>query len=230
MNVYAFYEPIREDWVDQKDQEILVSLWKKSWSHYGWNPIILSLEDAKKHPLYEEYYNIVKTFPTVNPKTYELYCFLRWLSFANQGGWISAVSCMNYGFKPYDPVDKIITSHLHPFIVPTVSIYVPKEKFKIILELIMNYKINHNDFLNVGGERRPHMSDMILLNSNLYKTEASVDRKNCLNFSSTYGDLNWKKSLITHYPMSTTCILGDIDKHKTRTQVVLEDPRWKDIM
>ncbi len=32
MNVYAFYEPINEPWIDQNDQKILIDLWKKSWN------------------------------------------------------------------------------------------------------------------------------------------------------------------------------------------------------
>ena len=102
MNVYAFYEPINEPWVNQHDQQILIDLWKKSWNHYGWNPVIITLDDAKKHSLYDNFYKKIEQFPTVCPKIYDMYCFLRWLSFANFGGWMSAVSIMNYGFTPVD--------------------------------------------------------------------------------------------------------------------------------
>jgi hypothetical protein len=227
MNVYAFYEPIEENWVNKTDQKILIDLWKKSWSRYGWNPVIITLDDAKEHPLYYEFYKKIESFPTVCPKIYDMYCFLRWLSFAKYGGWMSAVSVMNYGFVPANFEDQVVTSHGYPFLVPTAAIHIPKHKIETIIDIIMNYTVNENDVIPVAGIDKPHISDMIILNRKLGLLNF-IDVK--LDVSSSYKpEENWQKSSIVHYPVPTPYMYGDRDKHKTRTQVILEDIRWKNI-
>jgi hypothetical protein len=228
MNVYAFYEPINEPWIDQNDQKILIDLWKKSWSHYGWNPVIITLDDAKNHSLYKDFYKKIESFPTVCPKIYDMYCFLRWMSFAKYGGWMSAVSVMNYGFTPIEFNDKIVTSNAHPLLVPTAAIHVPKNKIDLIINTILNYSLKESDTIQSAGVNKPHISDMILLN-NSYEISKNIDMT--LNVSSTFrpGE-RWEKALIVHYPVPTIHMYGDRDKHKTRTQVILEDPRWKQII
>jgi hypothetical protein len=228
MNVYAFYEPINESWVNEKDQKILIDLWVKSWSRYGWNPVIITLNDAKEHPVYQHFYRTVENFPTVCPKIYDMYCFLRWLSFAKYGGWMSAVSVMNYGFTPKEYSDQVVTSHGHPFLVPTAAIHVPKNKINVIIDTILNYTVKDTDIIPVGGVDKPHISDMIILNKTLNSLNF-IDIK--LNISSSYKpEENWQNSPIVHYPVPTPYMYGDRDKHKTRTQVILEDNRWKDIL
>jgi hypothetical protein len=228
MNVYAFYEPINEPWIDQNDQKILIDLWKKSWNYYGWNPVIITLDDAKKHALYEDFYKKIEQFPTVCPKIYDMYCFLRWLSFANYGGWMSAVSVMNHGFTPVDYNEQIVTAHGNRLIVPTTAIHITKNKIQLILDIIMKYEVTPTDTILVNGVDTPHISDMIILNKN-FKLSSLIDKM--MNISSMYSpNENWQNSLIVHYPVPTIHMYGDRDTHKTRTQVILEDPRWKQIL
>jgi len=228
MNVYAFYEPIYESWIDQNDQKILIDLWKKSWSYYGWNPVIITLDDAKKHSLYDIFYKKIEQFPTACPKIYDMYCFLRWLSFANFGGWMSAVSIMNYGFTPVDYNEQIVTANAYRLLVPTTAIHITKNKIELILDIIMKYEVTLTDTIPVNGVDTPHISDMIILNKNYYLSSL-IDKT--MNISSTYSPVeNWQNSLIVHYPVPTIHMYIDRDKDKTRTQVILEDPRWKQIL
>ena len=74
MNVYAFYEPI--EGFDQTDQNNLIEIWKKSWSYYGWNPVIYGLKECQECEGYDEYYKMCESYPTVNVKQYEMLCFL----------------------------------------------------------------------------------------------------------------------------------------------------------
>lgn len=221
MNVYAFYEPINESWVNTHDQEKLIELWKKSWTRYGWNPIIIDLQDAKESEIYTEFYNKVESFPTVCPKIYDMYCFLRWLSFKKYGGWMSAVSVMNYGFLPFDGKDEVITSRSVPLLVPTSAIHLPKSKIDFVIDCILNYDLKETDSISVDGMDMPHISDMIILNKN-FKISNMIEKT--LSISESYGhigDLN--EFDLVHYPFPTG------GPHKTRTQVILEDIRWKNI-
>ena len=52
MNICAFYNKIDDPYFDQEYEKI-VDIWKKSWYDNGWNPIVLNLEDSKKHPKFD---------------------------------------------------------------------------------------------------------------------------------------------------------------------------------
>ncbi|KAJ8021936.1 hypothetical protein HOLleu_39280 [Holothuria leucospilota] len=68
----------------------ILYLWEKAWSLAGWKPRILTEEDAKRHPNYEELRRKFWAFPTVNRKEYEIACFMRYLAMATVGGgWMS---------------------------------------------------------------------------------------------------------------------------------------------
>ena len=56
MKIYTYYEDINFEL-----QNNLLELWSISWKRYGFDPIILSREDAKKSPLYNEYYEFVQS-------------------------------------------------------------------------------------------------------------------------------------------------------------------------
>jgi len=64
--------------------------WKKAWTEAGWNPVVLTLADAKRHRLYDifhEHFEKAK-FKT---STYNRMCFYRWLAMAvsSGGGWMA---------------------------------------------------------------------------------------------------------------------------------------------
>ena len=102
------------------------------------------------------------------------------------------------------------------------------DKIELILDIIMKYEVTLTDTIPVNGINAPHISDMIILNKNYYLSSL-IDKT--MNISSTYSPVeNWQNSLIVHYPVPTIHMYGDRDKDKTRTQVILEDPRWKQIL
>lgn len=55
MKIFTYYENI-----NFKHQDEIVQLWKKSWEQQGFEAIVLTLEDAKKNPYYEEFTTSVK--------------------------------------------------------------------------------------------------------------------------------------------------------------------------
>ena len=55
MKIYTYYQD-----VGFGSQKQLINLWKKSWSRQGFDPIVLGIEDAKKCPLYQTYYDFIQ--------------------------------------------------------------------------------------------------------------------------------------------------------------------------
>ena len=219
MNVYTFYEPIKNS-CNQEEYKKLIDLWKRSWIRQGWNPVMFNLDDCKKHPLYNEIYEICEKRPTVNNKTFEMYCFLRWLSMADVTGWYCDVDIINYGFKPIDYGDLVVSSDYVPKIHGT-CFYMPKEKYRQLIQEIKDYKIQEDDAHEIGGVLYPHLSDLIVMS----KTKIKID-----DYISVHGSYkaspNWETDLIVHY--TTPCVRIDpLDAGKSRIQIIKEDPRSK---
>jgi len=89
MDVYTFYEPIAS-WDHDRS---LLDLWVKNWSDKGFNPVIMSLNDAKKHNYYLKFSETIsKSFKTITKKDiinpnnawsyYVYYNYIRFLSYA----------------------------------------------------------------------------------------------------------------------------------------------------
>ena len=86
--MHTFFTPI-----SQTPDTALLEVWKKSWSDAGWEPVVLTLADAKKHPIYRRF---IETFDTSGDTAkyrltnFDRMCFLRWLAMASSGGgWMS---------------------------------------------------------------------------------------------------------------------------------------------
>ena len=62
-----------------------IAAWRTAWEQAGWRTRVLNESHAQQHP----HYNILKLklarLPTVNPKDYELACFLRYVAMAAVG-------------------------------------------------------------------------------------------------------------------------------------------------
>merc|ERR1711862_560403 len=74
----------------QKQLLLEVESWKNAWIEAGWNPVILTLADAKRHPLYEDFATAFKE-AKYQTSLYDQMCFYRWLAMAGtiDGGWMS---------------------------------------------------------------------------------------------------------------------------------------------
>jgi hypothetical protein len=223
MNIYAFYEPI--DGYDHDDQKSLINIWKKSWSYYGWNPIVYGIKECQSCEGYDEYYKLCESYPTINPKQYEMLCFLRWLYMSEVGGWYADLDMINYGFYPLECGDKIVTTTP---VLNCSAIHMPKNKYKDLISIIKSLKSDGNTFwdyydINI---KVPHLSDTYVLSE--YSKNIDIG----LNIEVEYPNHLYDVSLIVHYPFamysplySNKNIIG-----KTRSQIILEDPRTKIFM
>ena len=69
--------------------EEMLETWKKSWYTRGFDPIVLNLEDAKKHPAFEHYSSKFEKLTSddafIFGGSYDYMCLMRWLAMAAQG-------------------------------------------------------------------------------------------------------------------------------------------------
>lgn len=76
----------RVDRMTTEDQTL--QLWREEWDNAGFDTVVLTLDDAKKHPDFEDIEKIMK--PLFGSEGYNALCFYRWLAMAaSGGGWMS---------------------------------------------------------------------------------------------------------------------------------------------
>lgn len=105
MKVYTYFEQIDELKAGTKPKE-LVEYWVSHWKAKGWEPVVLTIEDAKKHPYFPEFFQAIKKVKTTNPFEYEAACFLRHLAMSVVGGGLMTdTDVFNLTLQPADLPD-----------------------------------------------------------------------------------------------------------------------------
>lgn len=78
MKIYTYHQNL----AGHSHQNELIDLWKISWSRQGYNPIVLNLEDAKKHTYFNtldtEMRRIYKEIIGTDITEYGMSCWFRW--------------------------------------------------------------------------------------------------------------------------------------------------------
>lgn len=110
MKIYTYHQ----DLAGHSHQNELIDLWKISWSRQGYNPIVLNLEDAKKHPYFKtfdaEMRRIYKEIIGKDITEYGMLCWFRWLAYATQEEdffYVSDYDAINVNFPVTEPSDKL---------------------------------------------------------------------------------------------------------------------------
>lgn len=81
----------------------LISAWETSWTRNGFDCHLLTEEDAKLHPMFEQLEAHIARLPTVCGRDYERACWLRWLAFELAAPAIfSDYDVINFGWTPGD--------------------------------------------------------------------------------------------------------------------------------
>lgn len=105
MKVYTYFQQVDKFKLGKKPW-YLVEYWRTHWKAKGWEPVVLTIEDAKKHPYYPEYFKWIKKVRTTNPFDYEAACFLRHLAMsAVGGGLMTDTDVFNLTLQPADLPD-----------------------------------------------------------------------------------------------------------------------------
>jgi len=70
------------------NEEKVLQLWKDEWEAAGFDPVVLTMDDAEKHPDFEDVRDIM--LPLHGETGYDSLCFYRWFAMAAAGGgWMS---------------------------------------------------------------------------------------------------------------------------------------------
>jgi hypothetical protein len=135
MRIYTYYQLV-DDWrFSERNnyafQNELIDLWKISWSRQGYEPIVLNLEDAKKHPYYEtlnsEMRRIFREITNREIEEFGMSCWFRWLAYATQTEekfYVSDYDAINVNFPITEPNDKL---HLMDGDCPFLASGTPKQ-------------------------------------------------------------------------------------------------------
>jgi hypothetical protein len=204
MKIYAYYNQLSASYQPNETLEI----WKKSWEKMGWEPVVLSEKDAENHPLYEQFSNKLKTFPTVNTPGFDYHAFMRWLAVPAVGGILSTEpDVINYSLKPSD-VEKYLGLIENKKLqchspVPAFLIGSPVS-YENVCKKIINHCVQPED--NVDG--RPHLSDQDFSyrycdghEVEFYRTSelcCELFDGDIFNSSGT-GTTRWKTAPVVHY-------------------------------
>lgn len=79
MKCYAYFQGTK---TALDEQLALLNRWGELWESSGWEPMIITELDAAKHPRFAEWKAAFEKIPTINPKEYEMACWLRWIAMA----------------------------------------------------------------------------------------------------------------------------------------------------
>ena len=171
MKIYTYYQNLNDP-----NQDELIDLWKISWSRQGYEPIVLNLEDAKKHSFFEtlnsEMRRIFKEITNKEIGDYGMSCWFRWMAYATQADekfYVSDYDAINASFPITEPIDKLnLLDFPAPFFASGTPIQfenlcksfveISKDRIEILKEktnhyhdqefFLFNYDEQHNDNFN----------------------------------------------------------------------------------
>jgi len=226
MQITCFYQSLDTEF--SRDSCKLIELWEKSWSDNGWDPIVLSLDDSKKHPFYDQLdlkdysSNLYKY--SINGYEYLELCYSRWFAYGLFDGAWSDYDVMNYGFSPDDMVK--LTNKDPVFIdnIGSCGFSTIKGHNKIIDGLISAYKqdsiVDEILSLQAKNNQPKDISDMHINRRTKSPIEFPKKAVCCENFSSN----EWKQFKLVHYHNGLWDHF-DQNKYQTRSNFIqIEKP------
>jgi len=182
MKIYTYYQDI-----DFSAQQELIDLWKLSWSRQGYEPIVLNLQDAKKHSYFEtlnsEMRRIFREITNNEISEYGMSCWFRWLAYATQSEekfYVSDYDAINVNFPITEPNDKL---HLMDNACPFLASGTPKQ-FENLCKAFVEVS---NERIEILKQQANHYHDQEFFQYNFMpqNNDSAEDLRNKHNISMT---------------------------------------------
>lgn len=193
MNLYTYHENIGDADQILNSQRLIDVWWKHHYAH-GFAPFILGLNDAKRHPFFEEFDAAVSKLPNTNFEGFELACFRRWLAMVQVGGGLMA----DYDIFIYSNFSKgllrrddgritLFDTHISPGLVfGSAKAYLDQ------CHRFAQYTPEPDDLY----KGKPHVSDQTVIRKQVARDRASIRRVDC---AVHYNEQGWKTAPVVHY-------------------------------
>jgi hypothetical protein len=195
MKIFTYYSHV--EGLNPEDELKLILLWRRHWTAYGFEPVVLGEHHAAKHPRYAEFLVRIAKLPSINPGAYDRACYLRWLAAAhampNVGGLLSDYDTFLYdrAWKPGRVArGKVIT--LMQGHVPSLAWGRP-EAFDQVAEGIIHYDLDPKRDVQDGA---PHISDMLMFAHGAIPFESR-------NIIKNYNEDGWQDAQLVHFSTSS---------------------------
>lgn len=211
MNVFTYYVDDIPGLYDAQptslgtaeSQRELLKLWERNWKSRGWEPVVLTEDDARKHPRFSFFDEIFRAKPTEYGIPYTLACWLRWLAMSQVGGMLVDYDVFTYSFRPRDAIDHL--AH------PIMSIFANDPPSRLFMGAVIGSAQHYLDMCELFAAASPgehdwnakanlfHQDDLSLLirmfEGTLQKPEWLHRMPGCALFPQ--GD--WETAPMTHY-------------------------------
>lgn len=142
--IFTFYEPV--DYLQYQDPGSLLEAWKEAWSNAGFQPIVLSLQDSKRHPNYKHILPMLDgiQFKGGNDK-FNFLCFLRWVAVSNSGGgWMADYDTFPLNIEPSFTLPNNGKFTVHAGMLPTLVSGSASEWNQMARLIFTNYREKSN--------------------------------------------------------------------------------------
>lgn len=164
-----------------KGHENLIDAWRQAWHDKGWNTVILTKDDAKKHPDFDA---LNKKLASIDVDPYNRRCYWRWLAMASDwdgnggGGWMSDYDLMPLALTAEKGVSIAQDEGFKTFgnVVPCM-IHASREEWDRVIHLMI-------DHLPKKKQRWAVISDM----------------NSFIGIKWTAKDIQWKDELLRRWP------------------------------
>jgi len=178
--MYTFFELKKLKNGDLANKEFqyhqsMIKTWATLWSEAGWEPRVLTLADAQKHPDYSRFSKkLMQLEKYLFKESYNYMCFVRWLAMASHGtgGWMT----------DYDtfPVGKLGLNNIDGNNLPNYGVFTSFERWVPSLMSGSNSEWNRMAVLmmdmaikKIQIEKKAFYSDMLALMDIYFEDDSS---------------------------------------------------------
>lgn len=180
--VHTFYSRVDTQYdAENENHDALLANWESAWREMGWEPRVLTMEDAKRHPDYEDFNRALDRLPLDGASgsvgAYNRACYLRWLAMGTVGGgWFADFDTVPLRRPTEKDLQDATTGRFnvyHRFHVPAL-VSGSRDEWNRMATLLIESGLDH-----VNHHRRNDDEEEILLWSDMNALQYVVENDLC---------------------------------------------------